>query len=38
VLNGLSVQHLFKTLENIPAADLAEIFNKLPQDKSQEIF
>jgi hypothetical protein len=37
VLNGLSVQDLFKTLENIPAADLTEIFNKLPQDKSQGI-
>jgi hypothetical protein len=37
VLNGLSVQDLFKTLENIPAADLADIFNKLPQDKSQAI-
>jgi Mg/Co/Ni transporter MgtE len=37
VLNGLSIQDLFKALENIPAADLADIFNKLPQDKSQAI-
>jgi hypothetical protein len=37
VLNGLSVQDLFKTLDNIPAADLADILNKLPQDKSQAI-
>ena len=36
VLNGLSVQDLFKTLDSIPAADLADILNKL-QDKSQAI-
>jgi len=37
VLNGLSVQNLFKTLDNIPADDLSTTFNKLSQDKSQSI-
>ena len=37
VLNGLSKQNLFTTLENIRADTLADILNKLSQDKAQGI-